>query len=231
MECPPLTPGRLIRRYKRFLADVELDDGRIVTAHCPNSGSLAGCLGQGWPVLLSHAPSPRRKLEWTWELVHNGRCWIGINTHRANRLAAEAIRSGAVPGIAPDAPLLGEVRYGKSRVDLVAGPGPSLRYVEVKNVTMVDGDGYAAFPDAPTARGLKHLRELVTVRRLGHRATVLFMVQRTDCRAFRPARSIDPRFADGLAAAAAEGVEVAALLVTIDPPRCTVTGTLPVELA
>ena len=230
MECPPLTPGRLIRRYKRFLADVALDDGRTVTAHCPNSGSLTGCLGEGWPVRLSHDPSPRRKLEWTWELVHNGRCWIGINTHRANRLVEEAILGGAVPELATAGPVLREVRYGRSRVDLVLGPGPELHYVEVKNVTMVDEAGFAAFPDAPTARGRKHLRELIAVRRLGHRATVVFLVQRTDAAAFRPARPVDPAFADTLAEAVAAGVRLVAPVVAIDPPRCEVVTTLPVVL-
>ena len=231
MECPPLTSGRLIRRYKRFLADVALDEGTVVTAHCPNSGSLAGCLGEGWPVLLSHASSPRRKLEWTWELVHNGRCWIGINTHRANRPAEGAIRSGLISDLATTGPILREVRYGKSRVDLVLGGSSELCYVEVKNVTMVDADGAAAFPDAPTARGRKHLRELVTVRRLGHRAAVLFVVQRTDCSRFRPAREIDPLFAQGLADAAAAGVAIHAVTIAIDPPHCTVAGTLPAELS
>ena len=231
MECPkPLIPGTLIRRYKRFLADIRLEDGTEVTAHCPNSGSLATCLGDGWPVLVRHDPNPRRKLSYTWELVHNGRCWIGINTHRANALAQEAIENGHIPELAGPGPVLTEVRYGRSRVDLVLGPPERLTYVEVKNVTMIDDQGAYAFPDAPTARGRKHLAELMTVRRLGHHAAMLFVIQRTDGTLFRPADEVDPAYGELLRAADAAGVEILAYTVRSEPPECSVAGRVPVRL-
>ena len=193
-----------------------------MTAHCPNPGSMAGCLGEGRRVLLSAGTNPRRKLPYTWELVHDGHGWIGINTHRANTLAVVEL---AGPG-----PLLREVRYGRSRVDLVLGPPPVLTYVEVKNVTLVDADGFAAFPDAPTARGRKHLAELTNVIRLGHRAAMLFVVQRSDGAAFRPADSIDPAYGSALRAARGAGVEVLAYRARIEPPRSALSEPIPVVL-
>ncbi len=231
MDCPePLIPGTLIRRYKRFLADVRLEDGRMVTAHCPNPGSLAGCLGEGRAVLLSVSTNPRRKLPYTWELVRGEAGWIGINTHRANALAEEGIRCGTVRELAGPGPILREVRYRRSRVDLVLGPPPRLTYVEVKNVTLVDSGGFAAFPDAPTARGRKHLSELTAVRCLGHRAVMLFVVQRPDGTAFRPADPIDPAYGAALRAAAEAGVEVLAYRAAIDPPRCALSEAMPVVM-
>lgn len=212
-ETGPLIEGRLVRRYKRFLVDVELDDGTVVTAHCPNSGSLRGCLGEGWPVRLSDNPGPRRKLRYGWEAVHNGTCWIGINTHRANDLAAHAVAAGQVRELGRPDHLLREVRAGDSRLDLVAVFGGRPFWLEVKNVTLVGDDGRFAFPDAPTERGRKHLLALERLRRLGHDAGMLYAIRRTDGDAFRPADDIDPAYGNLLRRVASNGVRVLAYAV------------------
>lgn len=206
----PLIEGRLLHRYKRFLVDVELPDGRIVTAHCPNSGSLKGCLGEGWPVRLSDNPSPKRKLRYGWEAVHNGTCWIGINTHRANTLAADAVAAGRIHELSRPDRVLREVRAGDSRLDLVAVTGNRLSWIEVKNVTLIGEDGRFAFPDAPTQRGRKHLLALDKLRRLGHDAAMLYAIRRTDADSFSPADEIDAEYGSLLRRVASEGVRVLA---------------------
>jgi len=220
----PLVPGVLLRRYKRFLADVRLEDGRIVQAHCPNSGSMLQCAAPGWEVRLTeHPPSPRRKTRYTWQMVHNGRCWIGINTHLANRLAAEAVAAGRVPSLAGYALCRREVPYGlASRIDLLlerptTASLPDRCFVEVKNVTLIGDDGAYCFPDAPTARGRKHLRELTLMVREGARSVMLFVIQRSDGRGFRPAAEIDPAYAAALTEAGTAGVEVLAWRADVTP--------------
>lgn len=218
----PLVQGVLLRRYKRFLADVRLENGTVVLAHCPNTGSMLQCCTPGWPVRLTeHAPAPTRKTLYTWELVHNGRCWIGINTHRANRVAEEAIVEGRIPELRGYANCRREVRYGRaSRVDLLLErPDTPPCYVEVKNVTLVGDDGVYCFPDAQTVRGLKHLRELSHMVRQGARAVMLFVIQRSDGSGFRPAPEIDAEYAAALARAAAAGVEVMAWRAEVSPQR------------
>lgn len=216
MEFPdPLHRGRLIERYKRFLADVELDDGRVVTAHCANSGSMLSVREPGSEVWLSPARNPERKLRWTWELIRVGDGLVGINTNRPNALLAEAVEAGRVPELAGYATLRREVRYGtNSRIDLLLddGPGPTC-YVEVKNVTLRRdsapfGDGLAEFPDAVTARGAKHLEELARMVDQGCRAVMFYLVQREDCARATVAADIDPAYAEGLGRAVAAGVEV-----------------------
>ncbi len=204
-----LLPGVLLRRYKRFLADVELEDGSTVTVHCPNTGSMRGCLGDRWPVLLSQSGNPKRKYPLTWEMVHNGRCWIGINTHLANILAVEAIEGGAIPELCGYDSLRREVSYGSSsRIDILLEGTDNPCWVEVKNVTLVDDQGRYAFPDAVTERGRKHLRELQQMVLRGDRAVMLFIIQRSDGSTFAPAADIDPAYAEELRRAASNGVEV-----------------------
>lgn len=159
MKLPPLIPGRLIKRYKRFLADIELPDGSTITAHCPNSGSMLGCNLPGSPVMLSISSNPNRKLTHTWELVQFGEYWIGLNTMLPNRLAEEAILDGTITELNGYRTLRREVPYGseRSRIDLLLEGDKGRCYVEVKNVTLVEG-GMALFPDAVTERGQKHLR-------------------------------------------------------------------------
>lgn len=232
MDFPePLLLGTLLRRYQRFLADVRLDSGETVTAHCTNTGSLRTCCEPGWRVALSRAHNLNRKLAYTWELVHNGAIWIGINTHLANRLAEEAIRQGWIPELAGWPELQRERRYGEnSRIDLLLLDGERLCYVEVKNVTLLGGDGSVCFPDAVTERGRKHLGELTRMVEAGHRAVMLYVVQRSDGSHFRPAYEIDPAYAAALAEALAAGVEAYAYQARVGLSGIELRDPLPVHL-
>ncbi|GGD59290.1 DNA/RNA nuclease SfsA [Lacimicrobium alkaliphilum] len=208
---PPLTSGTLIKRYKRFLADVQLDDGEVVTAHCANTGAMTGCAQPGCRVWLSYHEDPKRKLAYSWQLAEDpyGN-WIGINTHNANRLVAEAWQSGRIPELAGYHKIRQEVRYGKekSRIDLLLSDDQKPDcYVEVKSVTLLDkGMGY--FPDTVTERGRKHLRELMKLPELGHRAVLLFCVQHSGITQVKAAGHIDKEYARLLDEAIACGVEV-----------------------
>jgi len=223
----PLQSVKLLRRYKRFLADVQWPDGRVETVHCPNSGSMKGCVGEGWDARISDSGNPARKLRFTLEMVHNGRCWIGVNTQRPNQVAAEALAEGRLAPLAGFTQVRREVRWGEhSRIDLVASNGTRDCYVEVKNVTLVSSDGCYAFPDAVTTRGRKHLAELQAILAAGHRAAMLFVVQRSDGTHFRPAVEIDPEYARALGEAAAAGVELLVAMATVTPEAIALTGQL-----
>lgn len=204
----PLVRGSLIRRYKRFLADVRLDGGEEVTAHVANSGAMLGTSAPGMEVWLSPATNPLRKLAWNWELCRLDGHLIGVNTAHPNLVAAEAIAAGRIPELAGYESLRREVKYGRnSRIDLLLeAPGRPTCYVEVKNVHLKRGP-WAEFPDAVTERGSKHLLELRDMVAAGGRAVMLYLVQREDCTGFRPAVDIDPTYAAGLAAAMEDGVE------------------------
>ena len=205
----PLIPGKLIKRYKRFLADIEMDSGKIITAHCPNSGSMKSCTNPGWKVLLSESDNPKRKYKFTWEMVNNGKCWIGINTMIPNIIAEEAIKKGIISELSGYEEIKREVKYGEnSRIDILLKSEKQLCYVEVKNVTLVEEDGHYYFPDAVTSRGLKHLNELMEMKKQGHRAVMLFVVQRSDGKIFKPAAHIDLKYAAGLKSAFNNGVEI-----------------------
>lgn len=226
-----LIPAALIRRYQRFLADVRLDDGTILTVHCPNSGSMHGCLGDGWPVRISESDSATRRYRHTLEMVHNGRCWIGVNTHLANRLAADAIADGTVAELAGPWSFRREVPYGAgSRIDILLEAPGRVCYVEVKSVTMVDEQGRYAFPDAVTERGRKHLVELQRVVRAGDRGIILFAIQRSDGDGFAPADDIDPSYGEELRRAVANGVEALAWRADVDPTRIELAEPVPIEL-
>jgi sugar fermentation stimulation protein A len=205
----PLIPGRLIKRYKRFLADVKLDGGAEVTAHCANSGSMLGLAEPGARVWLSPAANPKRKLKYTWEIVEADGAMVGINTFLPNRLASEAIGAGAIPELVGYDELRREVPYGRnSRIDLLLqGPGRPSCYVELKSVTLKRGRA-AQFPDAVTARGAKHLDEMAREVAGGARAVMFYLVQRADCDEFSIARDIDPDYDGALGRALAAGVEV-----------------------
>jgi sugar fermentation stimulation protein A len=227
----PLYPGRLIRRYQRFLADVELEDGSIVTAHCPNSGSMKGCNLPGSPVLLSTSDKPGRRLKYTWELVLVGGDWVGINTGLPNRLVREAVENGVIRELRGYPSIRPEVRYGeeRSRIDLLLEGPTGLCYVEVKNVTLVEGN-MALFPDAVTTRGQKHLRELMEMVRQGHRGVIFFVVQRGDGESVAPADAIDPEYGRLLRLAAGKGVEILAYRANVTPAEISLTHRLPVVL-
>ena len=205
-----LVPGVLLKRYKRFLADVELADGSITTAHCTNTGSMASCWEPGDRVLLELSGNLERKLPFTWMACQRGANWVGVDTGMPNKVVAEAARQDRLPGLPGLAEVRTEVKYGdeRSRIDVLARDAQGrCVYIEVKNTTLRVGDG-VRFPDAVTLRGAKHLRELRAMVRLGHRAAIVFFAQRGDVSDFDAARAIDPAYAEELDRAAGDGVEI-----------------------
>lgn len=227
-----LIKGKLIKRYKRFLADVMLEDGTIVTAHCPNSGSMLSVNESGAEVWISPANNPNRKLKYTWELIRIKRSLIGINTQHPNMLVAEAILADRIPTLSGVKNLRREVKYGKnSRIDiLLENPNGQMCYVEVKNVTMRRNYGKgtpAEFPDGITSRGAKHLSELSDMVMLGHRAVMFYLVQRNDTKNMMIARDIDAAYGDALDRARKLGVEVVAFNCKITPKAINIAD--PVE--
>jgi sugar fermentation stimulation protein A len=230
MQFPqPLERGLLVRRYKRFFAEVALDGGREVLAHCPNPGAMLGLNTPGLPAWVSRADDPKRKLAHTLELVEVDGALVGINTQHPNRIAAEAIAAGLIPELAGYPVIRREVKYGEaSRVDLVLeAPGRPACFVEVKNCHLMRGGRLAEFPDSVTSRGLKHLGELMREARGGARAVMLFIVQRTDCDAFCTAADIDAAYAAGLDAAAQAGVEILCYDCDISPHQIRLNRRLP----
>jgi len=228
VRLAPLIEGRLIRRYKRFLADVELEDGTVVIAHCANSGSMKGCATPGSRVYLSRSANKGRKLAFTWELVEADGFWAGINTGLPNRLTREAIENGTAAELQGYGSIRPEVAYGEhSRIDLLLEGAQGRCFVEVKNVTLVEG-GRALFPDAVTTRGQKHLRELMRVVREGDRGVIFFTVQRGDGAAVSPADAIDPEYGRLLRLALDSGVEALAYRALVTPQEIRLTERLPV---
>ncbi|WP_421701526.1 DNA/RNA nuclease SfsA [Aliiroseovarius sp.] len=225
----PLVPAVLIRRYKRFLADCRLEDGREVTAHCANPGSMMGLKDEGIRIWLEPNDDPKKKLKYGWRLVeHADGHFTGVDTSVPNRALRMALEAGEVPElVAPS--VRAEIKYGEnSRIDfLLTGDGPEC-YVEVKSVTLCRTPGLAEFPDSVTARGAKHMGELAEMARQGHRAVVFFLVQRTDCTHVDIARDIDPTYAQAFDAARAAGVEVIAYDTRITPEGVWLGQRLPV---
>jgi sugar fermentation stimulation protein A len=231
ISWPPLTQGRLIRRYKRFLADIELPDGHRLTAHCPNTGRMKGCCEPGRPVFLSEHDNPARKFRYTWELIEMPTSLVGVNTAVPNRLVFESLKKGEIPDLAGYAQVRSEVKISDhSRIDIVLSNGPSERcLVEIKNCTFVE-NGVGRFPDAVTERGLKHLRELRDRVARKDRCAMFYLVQRMDADAFSPAEDIDPAYADELVRAVKAGVEVIAYDVAVDLEGIALRRKLPVIL-
>lgn len=230
-----LIHATLIRRYKRFLADVVLESGEQVTVHTPNTGTMLGCADPGSRVWLQDSGNPTRKYPLGWELsTADSGTLIGVNTHLANQLVQEGIETGVLAELQGYQSLRREVRYGKegSRIDLLLqhAARPAC-YVEVKNVTLLRNPGVAAFPDAVSQRGSKHLRELAGLVRQGYRAVLLFCVQRADAEVVEPARDIDPVYADTLVQAVEQGVEVLAYRAHVTPAEITLQTRLPFRLA
>ncbi len=230
MEFPdPLLRGRLLRRYKRFLADVELETGETVVAHCANPGSMIGLAEPGAEVWLSPARNPARKLKFSWELVHADGHLVGINTSVPNGLVAAAIEAGRVPELTGYTDLRREVRYGEnSRIDiLLEDAGRPLCYVEVKNVHLKRKPEAAEFPDSVTARGTKHLGELAKMAQGGARAVMFYLIQRPDCSRLEIAADIDPTYDRALHMALSQGVEVLCYSCTLSPSAIELDRRLP----
>ena len=226
----PTARGRLRRRYKRFLADVVLEDGRELTVHCPNPGSMLGLDGPDSEVLVSDSGNEKRKLRWTLELVRPGRSWVCVNTARANEVVREALDAGRIPALAGRGRARAEVAYGEgSRADFLLEGPRGRTWLEVKSVTLARGR-VARFPDSVTARGLRHLQELATRVAAGDRAALLLLVARGDCREFEPAEDIDPAWAAGLRAAAAAGVEILVHRARVSPAGLRLDRALPHRL-
>ena len=230
MRLPPLESAVLLRRYKRFLADVRLTDGREITVHCPNSGSMLGCDRPGSPVLLSSSDNPRRKYVHTLEMVQVDGVWVGVNTSRTNRIVEEGMERGVVRELAGFDSLQREVRVSaRSRLDFALRFAGRVWYLEVKNCTLA-ADGVAMFPDARTTRGSRHLDELRQLAAQGHGAAVLFCVQRADAQRFAPAARIDPQYTADLRRAAREGVLVLAYQAAVTPHEIALRCPLEVVL-
>ncbi len=235
MKFPdPLIPGTLIKRYKRFLSDITLADGQVVTAHCANSGSMMGLTEPGSAVWLSPARNPNRKLKFTWELASGADGdLVGINTSLPNQIVADAVAAGQIKELVGYASQRREVKYGKnSRIDLLLeDPDKPKCYVEVKNVTLKRSNGaeggVAEFPDAVTARGAKHLVELSDMVAEGHRAVMVYLVQRQDCAIFDVAADIDPTYAEALTEARKRGVETLCYSCKVSPEEIVVDKPLP----
>jgi sugar fermentation stimulation protein A len=216
LKWPPLLQGNLIRRYKRFKADVKLRNGHIVTAFCPNTGSMMSCCESGRSVYLSRQNRPNRKLKYTWEMIDMPGSLVGVNTGVPNRLVKESIILGLVPGLDNFDLIRSEVKYGiNSRIDIQLEKNDIKYFIEVKNCTLVDNN-ICYFPDAVTSRGLKHLEELKMEVRAGNRACMFYLVQRMDAKEFRPANHIDPAYGKELKKAIKNGVEIMVYDVILD---------------
>lgn len=226
-----LLKGTLIKRYKRFLADIELENGQIVTAHCANSGALYGVTTPGLAVWLSESDNPARKLKYTWELAQVNGVMIGVNTSWPNALAVEGIENQVITELQGYAQLKREVKYGQaSRLDiLLQAPHQVDCFVEIKNVHMQRHLSLAEFPDAVTTRGTKHLNEMIHVTQQGKRAVMLYVIQRDDCDQLRFAHDIDPVYATTAAHAKAQGVEFYAYCCGIAPEEIMIKKAIPVR--
>ncbi|MBW2368867.1 MAG: DNA/RNA nuclease SfsA, partial [Deltaproteobacteria bacterium] len=220
LALPELLSGTLQKRYKRFLADIQLDTGETIVAHCPNSGSMQACSQPGRPVWVSQSDNPKRKLQYTWELIEMPTSLVGVNTLLPNRLVFDAIHHKQVPGFCDYPEQKREVSVaGGSRLDIMLqrlGTPPC--YIEIKNCTLVD-KGVAEFPDAVTKRGRKHLETLRHLVSEGNRSIAFFLIQRMDARVFRPADQIDPEFGNALRCAVEGGVEMMVYDVTLSQTR------------
>lgn len=224
-----LVHGRLIKRYKRFLADVKLDDDSLVVAHCTNSGSMKSCLENDAEVYLTPVTDPKRRTKFTWEMIRINGDWVGINTLIPNQLAYEAVVNGKIEGLNGYTTVQREVKFGDSRFDLYAENESEKCFIEVKNVTLKEGK-YALFPDAVTVRGQKHLRTLMEVKLAGIRAVMLYVVQRSDVEIFAPAEKIDPDYAKTLKQAVNNGVEIFALQAKVTPNDIELIKKLPIKI-
>ncbi len=229
----PLIEARLLRRYKRFLADVEFSDGRQTTVHCPNTGSMLGCCESGARIWLSRSSKPHRKYPLTWELVETaGANLVGVNTQRTNHLVKEGLESGAIAPLAGYSILRAEVPFpgGEGRVDFFLETEQGCYFLEVKNVTAAVSDRRALFPDAVSERASRHVLALANQHRAGHGAGLLFCAQRSDVDCISPADEIDPAYGRNLRAAVAAGIDVWAYRAAVSCQEIVLTESIPVKL-
>ncbi|MCG8338223.1 MAG: DNA/RNA nuclease SfsA [Proteobacteria bacterium] len=231
IHWPQLYKGTLVKRYKRFLADIVLNSGETITAHCANSGSMKDCSESGRPVFVSYHDDPKRKLKYSWQIIEMPTSLVGVNTSWPNKLVAQAIISGAVDELTGYHSLAQEVKVGdRSRLDIYLTDNKKKQcYIEVKNCTMAR-DGVAAFPDAVTTRGRKHLVELQNLVDSNTRCVMFYLIQRTDAELFRPADEIDPEYGEELRKAHENGIEILVYDVTIDETKIGVNRKIPFQL-
>jgi sugar fermentation stimulation protein A len=225
----PQIKGRLIRRYKRFLTDVELEDGTMVTAHTPNTGSMKQCAVPGYRVLLSHTDNPSRKLPYTLERIEVNGYWVDTHTHRANRVVEEGLRNGLIEEFR-DCAITPEFSFGQSRIDFFLERKEEKILLEVKNVTLTLERGVACFPDAVTTRGQKHLRELLDAVQGGYRGVIFFLVQRGEALSFKPADAIDSEYGRLLRLAVQGGVEALAYKTRVTATETVIDQRIPILL-
>ncbi len=227
-----LLKGKLIKRYKRFMADIELENGSIITAHCTNSGSMKTVLEIGATVYVSPADNPKRKLKYTWEMIELNGQLVGINTSIPNKIGFEEISANNIPELAGYEIVKKEVKYGKnSRIDIyLEDPKLGIHYVEIKNVTLSYGNNLAEFPDSVTTRGTKHLHELIDMVKEGHKASMLYIIQRQDCHTFTTAKTIDPNYHQALLDAKKAGVNILAYDCKITPTSITLNNKINIDL-
>ena len=225
----PLVHGKLIRRYKRFLTDIELDHGEVVIAHTSNSGSMKSCLEEGAEVYLTHVDDPKRKTKYTWEMIKINESWVGINTAIPNVLVYEAVKNNQIEPLKGYTQVKREVKYEDSRFDVYAANENEECYIEVKNVSLKDGE-FARFPDAVTTRGKKHLETLIRVKQEGKRAVMVYVIQRMDVEVFTPAFDIDPDYAATLKKAFESGVEIYPIRAVVSPQGIVLGELLPFKL-
>lgn len=227
---PKLVPGKLIRRYKRFLADIELQSGEVVLAHCTNSGSMKSCLEDGAPVFLTPVNDPKRKTKFTWEMIFINQGWIGINTNVPNKIAYEAVKNGSIEKLKGYSTVKTEVTFEDSRFDIYAVNDTEKCFIEVKNVSMKVNE-YARFPDSVTSRGKKHLLTLIKAKSQGYRAVMLYIIQRTDIDIFGPAWDIDKDYSKTLVEAHKRGVEIIAIIASVNPKSIEIQKEIPYDLS
>ncbi len=227
----PLVRGILVRRYKRFLADVRLGNNHLVTAHCPNTGSMLSCSEPGWPVYISRHNNPKRRLKYTWDIIEAPNSMIGVNTGVPNKLVKTAVMDGRIPDLTGYDRVLSEVKTGPhTRLDLMLESERTPNcYIEIKNCTLVENKR-AMFPDAVTERGRKHLEELIHLVQTGSRGVIFFLIQRMDAGVFSPADHIDPEYGRVLRKAVDSGVEALAYDVTITLERIDINRSIKVDL-
>ncbi len=230
IEWPKLTKGILIKRYKRFIADVKLANGHVVSALCPNTGSMTSCAEPGRPVYLSRHNRPDRKLKYTWELIEMPTSMVGVNTGVPNKLVKKSVEDGEIKELTGFDTIRSEVKYGEnSRIDILLEDKSRKTFIEVKNCTLMENE-ICYFPDAVTSRGLKHLIELQREVREGNRAVMFYLIQRMDVKQFRPAEHIDPSYSKELKKARDNGVEILAYDVYIDTVKICINKKIPFKL-